>query len=100
MTPCAKTYEIGCTMLPATGNVMPSWIATESNVTPATYQSSKVRRRTRSTKKKISAETASIASGVMMYIHGTYWTPYRLTKSASAPSLPIQSAPTMSVNRP
>src|ERR1700687_228810 len=53
----------------------------------------------RSMKKKMRAETASIAIGVMMYIQGTFWTPYRFTKSASAPSLPTQSAPTITVRR-
>jgi len=62
-------------MFPNTGKLMASWMATESAVVPATYQRSMVRLRTRSTKKKMSAETASIASGVMMYMNGTYWTP-------------------------
>ena len=34
-----------------------------------------VRRRMRSMKKKMSAETASIATGVMMYMNGTFCTP-------------------------
>ena len=83
-----------------TEELIANWIATDRSVVPATYQRSIVRRRTRSTKKKMSAETASIAIGVTMYIHGTYWTPYRFTKSASAPSFPTQSAATISVRRP
>ena len=71
-------YEIGCTIQPNATLVcelMPAWIRIARSVTPATYQSSIVRRRTRSTEKKISAETASMATGVTMYITGTYSTP-------------------------
>jgi hypothetical protein len=66
---------MGWTTLPMAFVVIAYWIPTDSNATAATYTSSIVRRRMRSMKKKISAETASIAMGVMMYIHGTFWTP-------------------------
>ncbi len=62
-------------MLPMSPVVISYWSATERIVVAPTYTSSIVRRRIRSMKKKISAETASIAIGVMTYIRGTYSTP-------------------------
>ena len=62
-------------MFPIASVVIAYWIATDASVTARTYTRSIVRRRMRSMKKKMSAETASIAIGVMTYMNGTFWTP-------------------------